>query len=137
MSAPHVWLKEAIETAVDGLTVWPVECTGRIDPPYVVYSRQSTTRQQLLADTLDPDPEDDMTPPVAKFTIVIFATGYEHGWEIARAIAAAIHRFSGSASGWTIESCFVTDERDGPAGFLEGSEQPTYTVEQTVEIAWS
>lgn len=137
MSAPHVWLRERIEEAVDGLTVWPVECTDRRDPPYVVYLRESTTREQLLEDTLESTPDSDSVPPTATFGVVTFANSYAQAWGIASEITNAIHKVSADESGLTIHSCLVTDERDGQAGYLEGKDTPTYTVEQTVEIVWS
>jgi hypothetical protein len=136
MNAPHNWLKAAIEQA-SGITAWPVEETGGSNPPYVVYLRESTAREQLLDDTFDATPEADTTPPVARFTISIYADSYALAWEIANAITAAIHKFSGTAHGETIAHCLVLDERDGDAGYLEGREQPTYTVEQSVEIRFS
>jgi len=76
-------------------------------------------------------------PPTARFTVVIYSDSYAQCWEIAGQIRAAVHRFSGSAHGETIQQCFVIDERDGDAGYLDGREQPTYTVEQTVELAYA
>lgn len=133
MGAPHVWLKAAIEAAATGVTAWPVEA-GDVAPPYVIYGREGTTREQLLDDTFDAEPEPDEIPPVARFTVVIYADSYVQAWEISGSIAAAIHRFKGSAEGQTIDHCLVHDERDGEAIYLDGREQPTYTVEQSVEI---
>lgn len=134
MGAPHNFLRSAIEAAAPGVTAWPVEMTGGGEPPYVTYTREGTTREQLLDDTFDADPDPDELPPVARYTVVIYADSYVQAWEIAGQITAAIHRFKGSAAGQTIDHCLVLDERDGEAGFLDGREQPTYTVEQAVEI---
>lgn len=134
MSAPHNWLKAEIEAAAHGVTAWPVEMTGGGEPPYITYTRESTTREQLLDDTLDSEPDPDQMPPVARYTVVIYADSYVQAWEIASEITNAIHRFQGTAHGESIESCIVLDERDGDAGYLEGREQPTYTVELSIDI---
>lgn len=136
MPSPHVWLKAAIEDAASGIEAWPVEMTGGGDPPYVIYTRTNTVREQVLSDTLDETPEPDYVPPVAAFTVVVYADSYVEGWEIADAIVERIHRFKGSGSGWTIHHCLVLDVRDAEAGFLEGRETPTYTIEITAEIRW-
>lgn len=139
MGAPHNWLKATIEEAAgsgDGVTAWPVEMTGTGEPPYVIYARTGTAREMLLSDTLDAGPYEDECPPFATFAVVVYADSYVQAWEIADAITAAAHRFKGSAHGETIHSCMVIEERDGEAGYLEGREQPTYTVEITLQIRW-
>lgn len=136
MGAPHVWLKSAIEEAAAGVTAWPVEKTEKGDPPYVIYTRDSTTRELVLADTFDDTPGSGLVDPRATFSLVTYADSYVQAWEIASAISAAIHRFSGSAGGEIIHHCLVTDERDGAAGYLDGREQPTYTVETTIDIRY-
>lgn len=133
MSTPHVWLREQIEDAT-GVDAFPVEMTGSNLPPYVVYVRESTARELVLAETLDATPDPEFVPPVASFLITSYADSYVQAWEIAGQITDAIHKVSVEASGLTIHSCLVTDERDGMAGYLEGRDSPTYTVEQTVEI---
>ena len=138
MGSPHVWLKAAIEDAVgsDGVTAWPVEMTGGGEPPYAVYTRTSTVRELLLPDALDEIPASDALFPVATFQVVVFADSYVQAWEIADAITAAVHKFAGEAAGETIQTALVTDVSDGDSGFLEGREQPTFTVELTVEITY-
>jgi hypothetical protein len=128
MGAPHNFLRSAIEAAATGVTAWPVEMTAGGEPPYITYTRESTTREPVL------DDEEDEPPPIARYTVVIYADSYVQAWEIAGQITAGIHRFKGSAYGQTIDHCLVLDERDGEAGYLDGREQPTYTVEQAVEI---
>lgn len=144
MGSPHNWLRAAIEQATDGgsgsggyeVTAWPVEMTGGGDPPYVVYTRTATVRELLLPDALDELPEVDSLPPVATFQVTVYADSYVQAWEIADAIVAAVHKFQGSAAGETIQTALVTDAADGDSGFLEGREQPTFTVELTVEITY-
>lgn len=144
MGSPHNWLKAAIEEATDAgsgsggyeVTAWPVEMTGGGEPPYVVYQRTATVRELILPDALDETPTVDSLPPVATFEVTVYADSYVQGWEIADAIVAAIHKFTGSAHGETIQTALVTDVADGDSGFLEGREQPTFTVELTVEITY-
>jgi hypothetical protein len=141
MGSPHVWLKAVIEDATGSgsgyeVTAWPVEMTGAGDPPYVIYQRTSTVRELMLPDALDDAPEIDSLPPVATFTVTVYADSYVEAWEIADAVTLAVHKFSGSAHGETIQTAIVTDVADGDSGFLEGREQPTFTVELTVEITY-
>ncbi len=138
MGSPHNWLKAAIEEAMgsDEVTAWPVEMTGAGDPPYVIYNRTSTARELILPDALDDIPGVDSLPPVATFTVTVYADSYVQAWEIADSITAAVHKFSGSAHGETIQTALVTDVADADSGFLEGREQPTFTVELTVEITY-
>lgn len=138
MGAPHVWLRAAIEEAAgSGVTAWPVEMTdGSADPPYVIYSRAETIRELLLPDSLEDSPVADECGAAAVFTVLVYADSYVQAWEIADAITSAIHKFSGSAHGETIHECLVVEENDGDAEYLEGREQPTYTVELSVRIRW-
>lgn len=135
MSAPHVWLREQIEAAT-GINAYPVEMTGSELPPYVVYVRDTTAREFVLPDTMEAIPEPGLLPPVATFTLTIYADSYVQAWEIAGQIVDAVHKVSADESGLTIHECVVADEKDGMAGYLEGREQPTYTVEQTIQIRW-
>lgn len=134
--SPHVWLREKIEAAT-GSTAWPVGMTGTYGPPFVVYAREATSREQVLADTFDDTPTTDAVPPVARFLVAIYADDYVQAWTIAGQITAAIHKFAGTASGTTIDHCLVLDERDSQPDYLEGRETPTYTVELSVEIRWT
>jgi hypothetical protein len=133
---PHVWLRETIEAAT-GSTVWPVGMTGNTGPPFVIYAREATSREQVLADTFDDTPSADQINPVARFLVAIYADDYVQAWTIAGQITSEIHKFAGTASGTTIEHCLVLDERDSQPDYLEGRETPTYTVELSVEIRWT
>jgi hypothetical protein len=136
MAQPHVWLKEAIEEATE-VTAWPVGMTGKEGPPFVIYAREATSREQLLQDLLEEEPVLDVTPPVATFTVGVYADDYVQAWEIAGKITVAIHKFAGTAHDVSVEVCMVRDERDGQPEYLEGREVPTFVVEQTVEIRWA
>ena len=137
--SPHVWLREAIEAAT-GSTAWPVGMTGTAGPPFVVYAREATSREQVLADTFDDTPAADQVSPVARFLVAIYADDYVQAWTIAGQITSAIHKFAGTVYGdvtTVIEHCLVLDERDSQPDYLEGRETPTYTVELSVEIRWT
>ena len=136
MPTPHVWLKEAIEAATSE-TAWPVGMTGTEAPPFVIYAREATGREQVLADTFDDTPVADQINPVARFLVAVYADDYVQAWTLAGQITAAIHKFTGTAYGTAIEHCLVLDERDGQPDYLEGRETPTYTVELSVEIRWA
>jgi hypothetical protein len=136
MSFPEKWLHPAIEAAADSVTAWPVAMTGDLNPPYIVYAREQTTRELVLADTLDDEPIADEMPAVATFVIQILADSYLQAKEIAAAISAALHRFTGPADDLTIHWCLQDDERDTDAIFLEGREVPTYVIEQTYRVSW-
>jgi hypothetical protein len=136
MGTPHVWLKEAIEAATSE-TAWPVGMTGTEAPPFVIYAREATGREQVLADTFSATPAEDQINPVARFLVAVYCDDYVQAWDLAGQITAAIHKFTGTAHGTTIEHCMVLDERDGQPDYLEGRETPTYTVELSVEIRWN
>ena len=136
MPAPHVWLRNAIETAT-GATAWPVGMTGTDGPPFVIYARENTTREQVLADAFASSPSEDQINPVARFLVAIYADDYVQAWDIAGQVTAAIHKFAGTVDGTTIEHCLVLDERDGQPDYMDGRETPTFTVELSVEIRWN
>jgi hypothetical protein len=137
MPAPHVWLKEAIENATSA-TAWPVGVTDPSStPPFVIYAREATSREQVLADTFDDTPAADQINPVARFLVSVYADDYVAAWDLAGQITAAIHKFAGTVDGTTIEHCLVLDERDGQPDYLDGREVPTFTVELSVEIRWN
>ncbi len=129
MPIPEKWIKGAIEEAVADCQAWPVAMTGTGDPPYVVYFREGTARDFVLSETVD-------IPPTASFRLDIYADSHVQAWEIAEAIGAALNRFKGPVGDLTIDSCLLTDERDGDAVRLDGREDPTYIVEQTYAISW-
>lgn len=136
MAIPEQWIHPAIEAAVNGVTAWPVAMTGTQDPPYVIYTRQGTTRELVLQDTLSGTPVADEMPPEATFQLEILADSYLQAKTIAAAISAALHRFTGPADGVTIQWCLHEDERDADAVFLDGREVPTYVIEHTYRVSW-
>lgn len=130
---PHIWLKAAIEEA-SGLEAFPVEKTTGGEPPYVVYVRDATESETLLDDDLDSEPEPSQFPALASFTVAVYADKYVDAWSSARDIYLALNRFRDLEGSTIIESCYVTDKRDGEITYLDGREQATYSVELDVEI---
>lgn len=133
MSAPHVWLREQIEDATE-ITAWPVEMTGNLMPPYAVYVREETARDVALtlADAINGPITEDLS--AATFSVTIYADSYVQAWDIAGQVAGAVHNVSGASGDAYIQHSKVTSQKDGITGYLEGREQPTYTVEISVVI---
>ncbi len=129
MSSPEAWLKATIEAAASGATAWPLVPAESAPTPFVVYARSSTDR------------------PIQMSGLTGFAEGVfslevcSDPWTSARAAAdairAAIHNFTGTASGATIDHAFVTDERDGTPVYADGRDTPLYyVIDLTVSIRW-
>jgi hypothetical protein len=136
MAAPQIWLRSAIEAAA-GCEAHPLMTPEGLAPPYVVYTRTGTAREQLVADTLDDPAPGTMLPPVASIGVDIYVDDYVAVWETADAVVGAIHGFAGVYDDTTIESCLVLDQADGDPVMLDGRDTPTYVVTLTVEIRWS
>jgi hypothetical protein len=136
MSAPQVWLRSAIEAAAE-CDAYPIQAPEGVAPPYVIYERTATVREQILADTLDSPAAGTLTPPTASITVLVFVDDYVAVWERSASIVAAIHGYAGEHEGTEIESCLVTEEKDAEPVYMDGRDTPTYVVEQTVEIRWS
>lgn len=128
---PQVWLREAIERAA-GCPAHPLDATGEA-PPYAVYVRTATSREQTLDDLLADPAGGSSIPPQAGVTVEVYADDYVQAWGISSAIVKAIHGYAGGG----IESCLVVDEKDADPTFLEGRETPTFVVELTLEVRFS
>lgn len=135
-AAPQVWLRNAIESAAS-IEAHPKAAPEGLAPPYAIYDRASTSREQLVSDTLDSPAAGTEQPPVCSITVEVYADDYVAVWDLAGLIVAAVHGYAGPASGATIESCLVIDERDGEPAYMDGRDTPTHVVEQTIEIRWT
>lgn len=133
MSTPHIWLREQIESTTE-IPTYPVEVTRVELPPYIVYVRDETQRDVALTlgDTLNSPIAEDLS--LGTFAVTIYADSYVQAWEIAGAISGALHNVSGGEGSTYIQQSRVASQRDGAAGYLEGRDQPTYTVEMTIQI---
>lgn len=127
MASPEAWLSSAIETA-SGCPAYPLAVPEGKAPPFVIYGRQSTTREQQLDGTFD--------APIGTFRVTIYVDGYLAAKTTADAIRQSVNNFTGSGGGSTILSVHLTDEVDGDPEFLEGRDLPTYVVEHTYSISW-
>lgn len=136
MATPQIWLRSAIEAAA-GCEAHPLIIPEGLAPPYVIYNRTGTERPLLLADTLDDPAGGSETPPTASLTVSVFADDYVDVWEMADAIAQAIHCYAGGSDDVEIESCLVASQADVDPVFFDGRDTPTYVVEMTVEIRWA
>lgn len=136
MSAPQVWLRNAIEAAA-GCDAYPVDAPDNAPFPYVVYERSATSRPLLLSDGLTSPAGGSDQSPTAAVTIQVFSKDYLQAWAKSDAIVGAIHGYAGTDAGATIESCFVSDEKDATPIFYEGEDLPTYVVEIAAEVRWS
>lgn len=136
MPSPQVWLRSTIEAAAN-IQAHPIETPEGLAPPYVIYERTGTNREALVSDTLDSPAGGTEIPPVATMSVMVFADDYVAVWDLSATIVAALHGFSGSHEGTTIEAAIVTDEKDQTPVYLDGRDTPTYVVEQTVEVRWS
>jgi hypothetical protein len=128
MPFPEQWAKGAIEAA-GGCQAWPLIATESAALPYVVYGRLSTDRVNNMAGVV-------ITDPSAQFQLEIYAATYFAAKTLADQIRQAMHNFTGTASGVTIRSSLLIDERDADPVFFDGQDKPTYSVEQTYQIRW-
>lgn len=136
MAAPQIWLRSAIEAAA-GCEAHPLMVPEGLAPPYVIYNRTSTSREQLVADSLDDPAAGTVMPPVATIMLEVYDDDYVSVWDRAAEIAGAVHGFAGTHEGTTIESCLVTAEQDSDPVMFDGRDVPTFVVEMAVEIRWS
>lgn len=128
MASPEAWLWGAIEAAVE-CDCYPLLAPDNLQPPYVVFTRSSTSRVATLIGSA--------AVPAGTFLVEIYSDGYKAGKDIADQVREALDNFTGSASGVTILESTLTDESDGEPVFLEGRDRPTYVVEQQYLITWS
>lgn len=127
MAYPEGWLSSAIETAA-GCPAYPMAAPeGRL-PPFVIYGRTATTREQQLDGTFD--------APAGTFSVTIYADGYLDSKTTSESIRAALNNFKGPGGDATILSVQLTDELDGDPEYLEGRDTPTYVIEHTYTIRW-
>lgn len=136
MAAPQIWLRSVIEAAAE-CEAHPLMVPEGLAPPYVIYNRTGTSREQLVSDALDDPAAGAVMPPVATIGIEVYDDDYVSVWERAADISAAIHGFAGTYEGTTIESCLVTAEQDSDPVMFDGRDVPTFVVEMAVEIRWS
>ena len=128
MSSPEAWIKATIEAAA-GCPAYPLIVTEDVPPPYVMYARNGTQRETELNGVVG--------WPVGTFGVEVYSDSYADAKAKADAIRVALHNFSGTAAGSTIDVCNLTDEQDGQPVFLDGRDVPTYLVEHTYLIRWS
>lgn len=127
-ASPEAWLYSAIQAA--GLDVYPVTSPAKKEPPFAVYSRDSTDRDLETA-------VGSTGAVVGEFVVEIFSDGYQAGKTLADSVRAAVNNFTGTAGGATIDRVQLTQERDGVPVRLADREATTYVIEQTYLIEWN
>lgn len=130
MPFPEQWAKAAIEASA-GCQAYPVIAPEGASLPYVVYGRMTTDRGMNMAGNVVV-----AFNPAAQFQVEIYTATYFSAKTLADLIRQAMHNFTGTASGVTIRSSLLMDERDGEPVFFDGQDKPTYSVEQTYQIRW-
>jgi hypothetical protein len=130
MPFPEQWTKSAIESAA-ACQAYPLIAPEAAALPYVVYGRISTDRNTNMAGI-----SNVVFNPSAQFQIEIYAVTYFSAKTLADTVRQAMHNFTGTASGVTIRSSLLVEERDGEPVFFDGQDKPTFSVEQTYQIRW-
>jgi hypothetical protein len=130
MPFPEQWTKSAIESAA-GCQAYPLIAPEAAALPYVVYGRLSTDRSLAMAGNLA-----GLLVPSAQFQIEVYAATYFSAKTLADQVRQTMHNFTGTASGVTIRSSMLVEERDGEPVFFDGQDKPTFSVEQTYQIRW-
>jgi len=124
MASPEAWIRATIETAA-GCSAYPQIVPESAAVPFVAYARAATTRER------------PGVQPQGTFSVEIYADTYSQVKTIADSVRAALFNFNGTASGATITSVLLADERDGEPVFFNGQDKPTYVVEHSYLIRWS
>jgi Protein of unknown function (DUF3168) len=127
MASPETYLRAAIEAATS-VDAYPLAAPAAAAPPFVVYRRDSTTRERQL-DTV-------VGTPAGAFSVEIYCDSYSGGKDLADQIRESIDNFSGSVDGLTIESVSISEESDAEPTYLDGRDSPTYSVLQSYLIVW-
>jgi len=122
-------MKASIENAT-GRLAYPQVVPESASTPFVVYARVGTKREQIGV-------PDYAIPPVGTFAVEIYAETYAQAKLLADSVRSALSNFNGTASGATITSVLLDDERDGDPVFFNGQDKPTYMVEHTYIIRWT
>lgn len=124
---PELWLWEAIQTATD-VDAFPMGVPEGVEPPFVTFGRTGTSRERST--------QGGTCTRLGSFEVTIYADTYREAKVLAKAVADALHDFSGTVDDLTIDDVGLEDEADGSPLYLEGRDRPTYSVDQTYRIIW-
>ena len=122
-------MKSAVESATS-CYAYPQVVPESASTPFVVYARVGTNREQLGIPGYS-------IPPTGTFSVEMYADSYSRVKSLADSVRVALSSFNGTASGATITSVLLQDERDGEPVFFNGQDKPTYLVEHTYLIRWT
>lgn len=127
MPSPEAWLREQIETG-GNCNAYPLRASESAAPPFAVFGRSATARQQQLAGVDD--------APAGTFDLNLYADGYLLAKDLADAVRVQLTNFQPPDAGGIILSVHLDNERDGEPVQMEGRDTPTYVIEQTYTIRW-
>jgi hypothetical protein len=130
MAHPEQWIKSAIEASA-GCDAYPMIAPEAAPLPFVAYARTSTNREGSLAAPLPV-----AIPPVATFSVEIYAGTYMAAKQLADDVRGGLHNFNGTADGVTILYSSLVEERDGDPVFFDGQDKPVFFVEHTYQVRW-
>ena len=129
MASPEAWMRAAIEASA-GCMAYPQVVPESAAVPFVVYARTGTARENIGVPGIT-------ISPVGTFGVEIYADTYSQARTLSDSVRTALANFNGTASGATISSVLLADERDGDPVFFNGQDKPTYMIEHTYQIRWS
>lgn len=125
--SPEAWVKATAEAAA-AITVWPMAAPEGTQPPYAIYGLDSVER---------PEQTSGLTGFAdGQFVLMVYADSYSEVVAKTNAIRAALHNFSGTGSGATIDRTYVAGPVDRDYVTLDGRDRPTFVRELTVDIRW-
>ena len=126
--SPETWVKAAVEAAAPGYLAFPLTAPEGQAPPFVTYGLDSTER---------PEQTSGLTGFAdGQFVLQVYADSYSAVVAASNAIRAAMHNFSGTASGAIIDRTYVSGPVDRDYVTLEGRDRPTFVRELTIDIRW-
>ena len=127
MASPEAWICAAVDQATS-LSTFPHFAPDGATLPYVIYKRDSTRREKVLAG--------EPGGTVGAFSLMIYADTYAEVKAVADGVRAALDDFNGQGDGITIVRVDLTDERDADPVFFDGRETAVFIVEQSLTIEW-
>lgn len=125
--SPEAWVKATAEAA-GGCNAYPLTAPEGASPPFVTYGLDQAER---------PEQTSGLTGYAdGQFVLQAYADTYAGVVSLSNALRAALHNFSGTGSGATIDRTYVSGPVDRDYVTLEGRDRPTFVRELTVDIRW-
>ena len=127
MPYPETFLRNKLEEAT-GIDAYPMAAPSAAVPPFIVFSRVSTTRERTL--------DDSGATVMATFSIEIFSDGYADGKDLAELCRIELQGFIGTVDGLAVQATSLEDESDSDPTYFDGREVPTYQISQSYTVVW-